>query len=869
MKNKFKFKKIIYILNACFLFCFSFLLAGCEEGEKSNPSYVKPELTAVYGQSLKDLSLPEGFSFEDDSTTLVGNVGTNKFKVTYTPKDTENYNIITGIEIQITVKKAMPTYVVPTGLAANYNQTLASISLPAGFTFEEPLTAPVGNVGVNEFSVKYTPEDTDNYLVVTGIKVNITVSKTDPVYTLPTDIRATYGQTLGDITLPIGFSFVDDLSTSVGNVGIKTFKVKYVSSDSNYNEKEENIQVTVEKAVPEYTIPTGLTAVYEQTLSNITLPAGFSWEYPSRLVGETGKNTHTVTFTPEDTDNYFSVTGINVEVLVSKKTTTVNFPTGIEANYKQTLGDIVLPTGFSFVDPLTTEVGSVGINKFDVKYTPEDTNIKEIIQKVDVKVNPIDPVYELPTISAIYGQTLKDITLPAGFSFQDSLNTLVGNVGSNDFKVRYNTNNSNYNIIEDINLTITVNKDETNIIEGNIILENWKYNEEENTPTGLTSKHGQIIYKYSTSENGDYTTTVPTSAGTYYVKGFVEETNNYNGAESEAISFTIERATPEYTIPTGLTANYGQILEDVTLPEGFTWKDTTLSVGEIGTKTFTAIYTPDDINNYETVEVEVSVEVIAFKAANDISSQANTIVTYIKENLYNNEELLGIETEYSVAQIKEKKSDFNYYVRVGDIYFADLDSVKIGNVTITKDQTIQLSIGNSNYIVDKAYYIENNGLYVAAPIMAFETVISNSIEINESQYTLTLDTVVNSTLTISNVLFSGSNNTVTKNGEEYNASIVNGTEALGVIYEGAANGDVILRRSMYIDSSGDGYGLGYGFTEGETLDGVNCGYWLYLTSYTNDTSQLLPWDNTKAKYSVYVVGKGVFEIVINIDVVNE
>ena len=114
---------------------------------KQDPTYDVPtNLTATYGQTLADVTLPDGFSWEDPLTTSVGNAGAHTFKVTYTPEDTDNYNTITGIDVTLTVNKA--TLQAPTGLTATFGQTLSEIQLPAGFEWEEDAdTTVVGNVG--------------------------------------------------------------------------------------------------------------------------------------------------------------------------------------------------------------------------------------------------------------------------------------------------------------------------------------------------------------------------------------------------------------------------------------------------------------------------------------------------------------------------------------------------------------------------------------------------------------------------------------------------------------------------------------------------------------------------------------------------
>ena len=90
---------------------------------KIDPMYTIPTgLTAVYGDTLADVQLPEGFAWEDASTTFVGNVGNNNFDVTYTPKDTVNYNTVTGISVGIEVGKAASSMIkVPSANELTYN----------------------------------------------------------------------------------------------------------------------------------------------------------------------------------------------------------------------------------------------------------------------------------------------------------------------------------------------------------------------------------------------------------------------------------------------------------------------------------------------------------------------------------------------------------------------------------------------------------------------------------------------------------------------------------------------------------------------------------------------------------------------------
>lgn len=71
---------------------------------KATPNYDVPQnLEAFEGQTLAKVKLTEGFTWEQPTTTSVGNPGINTFTVTYTPADTDNYKTIKGIEVKLKV----------------------------------------------------------------------------------------------------------------------------------------------------------------------------------------------------------------------------------------------------------------------------------------------------------------------------------------------------------------------------------------------------------------------------------------------------------------------------------------------------------------------------------------------------------------------------------------------------------------------------------------------------------------------------------------------------------------------------------------------------------------------------------------------
>lgn len=79
-----------------------------------------------------------------------------------------------------------------------------------------------------------------NYVTVTG-SAAVMINAADPVR--PADLTAVYGQTLGDVSLPDGWTWVDS-TISVGDVGTNTFKADYNATSANYN-SDSNVDVTV------------------------------------------------------------------------------------------------------------------------------------------------------------------------------------------------------------------------------------------------------------------------------------------------------------------------------------------------------------------------------------------------------------------------------------------------------------------------------------------------------------------------------------------------------------------------------------------------------------------------------------------------
>lgn len=73
------------------------------------------------------------------------------------------------------------------------------------------------------------------------------------------------------------------------------------------------------KAIPPYTVPSGLTAVYGSTLDQVDPGPGFAWNTPGQAVGNAGPQVFEARFVPADTENYETVENVQVPVQVLPK----------------------------------------------------------------------------------------------------------------------------------------------------------------------------------------------------------------------------------------------------------------------------------------------------------------------------------------------------------------------------------------------------------------------------------------------------------------------------------------------------------------------------------------------------------------------
>ena len=155
------------------------------------------------------------------------------------------------------------------------------------------------------------------------------------------------------------------------------------------------------------------------------------------------------------------------------------------------------------------------------------------------------------------------------------------------------------------------------------------YGDQAAEPTA-TAKFGTPEFTYATSENGEYTATVPSAVGKYWVKATVEGTSNYDGAIKTA-QFEIKKAAATVTTApaakTELVYNRNAqelvtagVTSDGTLKyklgENGTWSETIPTATDAGEYKVYYKVVGDDSHS-DTVETEISVTIA--QATNEIT----------------------------------------------------------------------------------------------------------------------------------------------------------------------------------------------------------------------------------------------------------
>ena len=191
---------------------------------------VGPKEVATFANTVNDVAENSvAFYYGDTLLGTVDNVPVTGGEVTFT-YDTKENKVPTGTHtitaqyggsvklngsnsdaINVTLYKAVPAYIVPTGLTATYGQTLATVALPDGFTWQDA-TQAVNAAGT--FKAVFTPADTENYQMVTDIDIIVTHAHTHAAEWSNDDINHWHACPCGDKADIAGHIYDNDADTT-------------------------------------------------------------------------------------------------------------------------------------------------------------------------------------------------------------------------------------------------------------------------------------------------------------------------------------------------------------------------------------------------------------------------------------------------------------------------------------------------------------------------------------------------------------------------------------------------------------------------------------------------------------------------------
>ena len=283
-----------------------------------------------------------------------------------------------------------------------------------------------------------------------------------------------------------------------------------------------------------------------------------------------------------------------------------------------------------------TATGQIGT----ATVTVTTTNYKDF--KLTLVLNAVDRITPVAdgsiTASKItYGQTLSesrisgtmkdpatDAAVEGTFAWQLPGDTILdANTLGHDVGWKFTPKDGNTYTEATGTATVKVDKAQQ---YGKVSMEFYIYGETPSTPS-LTDRTGdakaQVTYYYNTTNSNsggtEWKNIQPDtlSAGTrYYMYAELGETENYESFTTDCVKFWVMKAIPTCTKPTGLTAKYGQKLNQIALPnpEGNTpgtwrWQEPETVLDQLGTRSFYADFKPDNETYSEVLNVAIDVTV--------------------------------------------------------------------------------------------------------------------------------------------------------------------------------------------------------------------------------------------------------------------
>ena len=261
-----------------------------------------------------------------------------------------------------------------------------------------------------------------------------------------------------------------------------------------------------------------------------------------------------------------------------------------------------------------------GDNTPEWKETTKDFTV-HVVNKTDVNITGLSN-NETFTYDGNTKKPTGTISVNAGTVNVSDLDVLYEGTGSTSYSsataptnagtytVTYKVPDANANYTGTFSVAFTIKK--ASLEKVTLDNDSYVYNGSDITPT-LNNVNDNIKISGVTTKK---------DASTNIIYAELKDKNNYEWKDFTndriVLSWTIDQATPEYTVPTDLTGIKGETLNDVELLDRFTWNDASI-VLTVGTNTYKATYTPVDTTNYKTI-TDIDIEVVVLDKFNVITS---------------------------------------------------------------------------------------------------------------------------------------------------------------------------------------------------------------------------------------------------------
>ena len=337
--------------------------------------------------------------------------------------------------------------------------------------------------------------------------------------------------------------------------------------------------------------------------------------------------------------------------------------------------------------------------KYTLVFTPAESyadTYDSVICEVTPEVSKKQITVVIADKEKFYGETNPALTrsLASGDAYPDNVlvaddteealgislsTTAKDNSGAGTYAITGNSNSANYEVSftgsgSDGKSGILTVKQAANSFTTELSCSDYTYAKDETPEPDAAAKFGTVTYKYATADSDGtaptadsaYADAIPVNAGSYAVKAYVAETDNYAGLTSDPVVFTINKAaspnigdeeksysyaagsdgkaisvdiagklpTDRGTTAYALTNTYNeQLLSDVAVDQdgNLTYKVNEADKSQVGATTTITVFA--SMENYNVARYVLTIEItdkklVTLKSGNTVSVNGSNALTY-------------------------------------------------------------------------------------------------------------------------------------------------------------------------------------------------------------------------------------------------